>query len=167
MSQPETAASSSSPANAAQAVSPAPSTAASAKALPSASAADAKYGFRARFARFQQSRPYRGYSWLVKYRRRILVSASVLYLGTTYASAYVAARKRDKIHDSTYLYWKVSVDSKLLCLRDTDVSRRSMMAALSKRNHRRQRWETCCSVPLVGHHKLFSYRRADGSVFRR
>lgn len=167
MSQPETAAPSSSPAHAAQAVLPASNTVASAKALPSASAADAKSGFRARFARFQQSRPYRGYSWLVKYRRRILVSASVLYLGTTYASAYVAARKRDKIHDSTYLYWKVSVDAKLLCLRDTDVSRRSMMAVSSKLNHRRPRWETCCSVLLVSHHELFSCNKADALVFRR
>lgn len=58
-------------------------------------------------ARFHRTRTYRAYGFVSKNRRSLFFGASLLYLGTVYTSSALHARKRDKVHDSTYLYWKI------------------------------------------------------------
>ena len=59
------------------------------------------------YARFQGTRTYRAYSFVSKRRRPLLFGAALLYFGTVYTKATINARKRDKIADSTFLYWKI------------------------------------------------------------
>ena len=62
---------------------------------------------KSRFARFQQTRTYRSFNYVRTHRRGILLGASLLYFGVSYTSAVMKARKRDRIHDSTYLYFNI------------------------------------------------------------
>jgi len=75
---------------------------ASASSKPSTSSS-----IKARYARFQGTRFYRSYAFAAKHRKSLLFGASLLYIGTSYTSALFAARKRDKIQDNTYLYFKI------------------------------------------------------------
>lgn len=63
--------------------------------------------FRARYQAFQGSRIFRGASFVNKYRRSFLFGAFVIYTSYSYTTAALHARKRDRIRDNTYLYWKI------------------------------------------------------------
>lgn len=63
--------------------------------------------FRARYQAFQGTRAFKGFSFVKKYRRSFLFGAFVIYTSYSYTAAALHARKRDKIRDSTYLYWKI------------------------------------------------------------
>lgn len=62
-----------------------------------------------KWTRFQTGRTYRTYSWTTKNRGKVLLGATALFYGVTYLSSRRRAAKRDKVHDSTYLYWKVGL----------------------------------------------------------
>ena len=83
------------------------STASSSSPAAVASKSSASSSFKARYARFQGTRTYRSYAFVARHRKSLLFGASLLYLGTSYTTALLAARKRDKIHDDTFLYWKI------------------------------------------------------------
>lgn len=63
--------------------------------------------FRARYQAFQGTRVFKGFSFVNKYRRSFLFGAFVLYSASSYVGAALHARRRDRIRDSTYLYWKI------------------------------------------------------------
>lgn len=66
-----------------------------------------KNAFKSRFTKFQATRVYRSYAFVARHRKSFLFGASVLYLGVSYTSAALHARKRDRVHDPTYLYWRI------------------------------------------------------------
>lgn len=63
--------------------------------------------FRARYQAFQGSRLFKGASFVNKYRRSFLFGAFVIYTSYSYTAAALHARRRDRIPDNTYLYWKI------------------------------------------------------------
>ena len=77
------------------------STASSSEAPPTAG------NVKSRYTRFQQTRTYKSFNYVRTHRRGILLGASLLYFAASYSSAVVKARKRDRIHDSTYLYFNI------------------------------------------------------------
>lgn len=64
-------------------------------------------GIRSRYAAFQAGRVYRSYAFLSRHKRKLLLGAGLLYFSTSYASAAVRAKKRDRIAEDTYLYFRV------------------------------------------------------------
>lgn len=63
--------------------------------------------FRARYQAFQGTRLFKGFNFVNKYRRSFLFGAFTIYTTYSYTAAALHARKRDRIRDSTYLYWKI------------------------------------------------------------
>jgi hypothetical protein len=63
--------------------------------------------FRARYQAFQGTRLFKGFSFVNKYRRSFAFGAFVVYTSYSYTAGALHARKRDRVHDSTYLYWKI------------------------------------------------------------
>ena len=62
---------------------------------------------RARYAQLKGTRAFRTVAFVNAHRRGFFGGAVLLYLGSSYLSAAVHARKRDRIHPSSYLYWKI------------------------------------------------------------
>ena len=62
---------------------------------------------RARYAQLKGTRAFRTIAFVNAHRRGFFGGAVLLYLGSSYLSAAVHARKRDRIHPSSYLYWKI------------------------------------------------------------
>lgn len=64
--------------------------------------------FRARAQRFTK------FAWNNKYR--LVIGAGLLYSSSLYATLWLAAKRRDRIHDNTFLYWRVFPGSIVRCL---------------------------------------------------